>query len=160
MQGFAAITVGNGAIETTIVPELGAKLAGLRDLRTGREWLWTSRRIPFARHDPGASSIEVADNGGCDECFPTVAPCGPVTGWPDGLPDHGQVWSLPWDVETSQFDNDAVEIEATVEIAGSYRRNRMIRVEPVSATVTMHDRLDDRSGIDRGPDTHRTGRSA
>ncbi|MFC6083508.1 hypothetical protein [Sphaerisporangium aureirubrum] len=50
----------------------------------GREWLWT-------RPDPARGSVipgsDFVDAGGLEECLPTVR----------GLPDHGDVWSRPWE---------------------------------------------------------------
>lgn len=56
-------------------------------LRSGsREWLWRNTSLEEARvsAQPGDAFV---DAGGAEECFPTVR----------GLPDHGSVWSRPWD---------------------------------------------------------------
>lgn len=56
-------------------------------LRAGsREWLWRNASASVARAvvRPGDAFV---DAGGVEECFPTVR----------GLPDHGDVWSRPWD---------------------------------------------------------------
>ena len=42
VQGSYAISVHTGALALTVVPMLGAKISSIRDLRTGREWLWTN----------------------------------------------------------------------------------------------------------------------
>ena len=79
------------------------KITNLRR-RNGREWLWRSDQIPLAVPRPGASYVETADSGGWDECFPTVGPC-PVPGAPPGappLPDHGELWSSPWNSSVYQ----------------------------------------------------------
>lgn len=62
----------------------------------GREWLWRNpdTEVVAARERvlPGAAFV---DAGGVEECLPTV----------NGLPDHGAVWSRPWD---SRNGEDAV----------------------------------------------------
>jgi galactose mutarotase-like enzyme len=97
-HSFHTIEASNGLIALGVLPELGAKIVSLRDLRSGREWLWTSDRVPLARHPYGVSYIENADTGGWDECFPTVAACDyplePHRGAP--LPDHGDMWAQAW----------------------------------------------------------------
>ncbi|MET7400093.1 hypothetical protein ABZS66_42075 [Dactylosporangium sp. NPDC005572] len=49
----------------------------------GREWLWHRTEPARAAAHPGAP---FADAGGLEECLPTVR----------GTPDHGAVWSRPW----------------------------------------------------------------
>jgi len=115
VQGFDALTVDNGVIAFTIVPELGAKIASIRDHRNGREWLWTNPDLGYRRLPPDASYVRDADTGGWDECFPTVAPCpypsAPKRGLP--LPDHGEIWSRPWQTQVARTPT-AVTIESIV----------------------------------------------
>jgi galactose mutarotase-like enzyme len=110
-HSFHTIEANNGLIALGVLPELGAKLVSLRDLRSGREWLWTSDRIPLRRHPYGVSYIENADTGGWDECFPTVAACGyplePHRGAP--LPDHGDLWAQAWSSRVER-GTDRIEI--------------------------------------------------
>jgi len=75
IQGFEALTVSNDVLSLTIVPDLGGKITSIRDLRTGREWLWTSDELPYRRLSYGASYLRQADTGSWDDCFPTVAAC-------------------------------------------------------------------------------------
>lgn len=93
-QGFQTWTLANGLISLTFIPELGGKLSSLRDLRSGREWLWTNEHLPYQK-PTGSNSYVNADTGGWDECFPTVAPCSyPLEPWQGiPLPDHGELWS-------------------------------------------------------------------
>ena len=96
VSGFPAVALRSEELEVVVIPTLGGKLSNLRRLR-GREWLWRNEQMPLAPPLPGASYVETADSGGWDECFPTVGPC-PLPGRPDViLPDHGELWSLPWE---------------------------------------------------------------
>jgi galactose mutarotase-like enzyme len=102
VSGFPAIALRSAEVELVIVPTLAGKITNLRRLR-GREWLWRSDQIPLAAPRPGASYVETADSGGWDECFPTVGPC-PLPGHPEvALPDHGELWSLPWESRVYDF---------------------------------------------------------
>ena len=103
VQGFRGIELHNGLISVTVLPELGGKISSIRNVATGREWLWTSPFIEYKEPRYGASYIEEYDSGGIDECFPTVDACHhPSHPW-DGVyvPDHGEVFSQEWEVESS-----------------------------------------------------------
>lgn len=97
VSGFPAIALRSAHMEIVVVPSLGMKLTNLRRL-SGREWLWRSEQIPFSVPIPGASYVETADSGGWDECFPTTGSSA-APGAPDAplLPDHGELWSAPWE---------------------------------------------------------------
>ena len=101
VSGLTGIALRSGQLELVTIPALGGKVSHLRRL-DGREWLWRSDVIPFRAVRPDASYLELGDNGGWDECFPNVAPGG-APGWRD-LPDHGEVWSQPWDMVVTEHD--------------------------------------------------------
>lgn len=53
----------------------------------GREWLWSNPDPEVRRARTTARPGDAfADAGGGEECFPTV----------QGVPDHGELWTLPW----------------------------------------------------------------
>ena len=102
VSGFPAVALRSEQVEVIVIPALAGKLSNLRRLR-GREWLWRNDQIPLASPSVGASYVETADSGGWDECFPTVGPC-PMPGDEKlMLPDHGELWSLPWDSRVYDF---------------------------------------------------------
>jgi galactose mutarotase-like enzyme len=83
-------------VKVRIIPELGAKIAGLLDKRTGREWMWSPPGGGLFR-SAFASAFDQSTLTGADECLPTIAACK----WNGReLPDHGELWSLPWKGET------------------------------------------------------------
>lgn len=95
-DGFETYVLCSDAVEVRVVPALGAKIAGLRDLRTGREWLCSApdgRGLRASRHGDDFGSGPVA---GIDECVPNVSPCR-IAG--RNLPDHGEAWSRGWTVD-------------------------------------------------------------
>jgi hypothetical protein len=123
-QGFEVYTLNNGEIEISIVPELGAKIISLKNLRTGREWLW---------HPPDGLRLFRNRNGddfsesplvGIDECLPTIAPCR----WQGReLPDHGELWNAPWSIDAAALEEGILktrvkllispfELERTIEL--------------------------------------------
>jgi len=90
----------------------GSKLVSLTDKTTGRELILQSESETFSQ-PPYASQYSSADMGGFDEMFPTIDECFyekyPWKG--ASLPDHGEVWSLDWDVDE---DGDADALEMSV----------------------------------------------
>lgn len=91
-----SVVLENGLIRIVVLPDLGAKIASLVRLATGREFLLqpaAPRQSIFAK----ATQFEQYAYG-FDDCFPTVSECE----YPDGafrgaiLPDHGELWSTPW----------------------------------------------------------------
>ncbi|RME44119.1 MAG: DUF5107 domain-containing protein [Chloroflexi bacterium] len=98
-----ALLLENETIRIIVVPHIGAKLVSLFDKRSGREWLVDSGDRPLKPIPYGASFVE-QDMSGWDEMFPTIVPCSyPAPGTRSGvhLPDHGEVWALPWTIEAA-----------------------------------------------------------
>jgi hypothetical protein len=100
-QGFDVFVLSNQDVELAVVPELGARIISLKDLRTGREWLWhPSAKRNLFRNRAG-DSFENSPLVGLDECLPTIAPCV----WQQrNLPDHGEVWAAAWTVDSDAWE--------------------------------------------------------
>lgn len=113
-QGFAVYVLNNEEVELAAVPELGAKIISLRDLRTGREWLWHPRNdLKLFRNQPG-DHFSDSPLAGMDECLPTILPCS----WQDReLPDHGEVWRQPWQVDNDAWLNGALITSIRLEVS-------------------------------------------
>lgn len=94
-KGFLSITIENEQIRMVIVPSLGAKLVSLIYKPSGKEWLIDSGERPFRQPEYGSSFGEW-DMSGWDECFPTINECPWEMDKSINLPDHGEIWSLPW----------------------------------------------------------------
>ncbi len=113
LQGFDVYHLGNEAVELAVVPELGARLVSLKDLRTGREWMW---------HPPGGLKLfrnrlgddfSLSPLAGMDECLPTIAKCA----WQGmELPDHGEVWSVPWQVDMGAWENGILKTSVRLKL--------------------------------------------
>src|SRR5919108_2274350 len=105
---FRRITIENGIICARILPELGAKMTSLVRLESGHEFLLQPQR-PLRRASYGDAFAEF-DTSGFDECVPTVSACRLASG--QELPDHGELWSVPWQTEVIQ---ERVRFSASVE---------------------------------------------
>lgn len=87
------------ALRVTAVPSLGGRLTEITDLSANRQWLWRNPRVPFGAVAPDSEYDEVWQ-GGFEELFPND---GPVVVNDRSYPDHGELWSIPWEVvETSE----------------------------------------------------------
>ena len=101
LQGFTHITLENGVTRVAVLPELGGKIVSLVRVATGREYLISlPGKTDFRKPSFGGIFVDY-NNVGFDECIPTIAACTYADGNFAGiqLPDHGDVWSLPWQPE-------------------------------------------------------------
>jgi len=123
-RGFTHITLENDLVRVVLLPEVGGKIISLVRVASAREYLL---RLPEdeAFREPHFGGVFVDyNNVGFDECIPTIAPCT----YPDSsftgrrLPDHGDVWSLPWHYEVRE-------------------RNLLLSVEGRSLPYSFHKRL-------------------
>ncbi len=138
--GFEGVRVENGLVSMVLIPALGGKLSSLRDLRTGREWLWRNPRAGFRAHAYGASYVRDANEGGWDECFPTVAECEyPLSPWRGvKVPDHGEIWSQPWNLSITRSKDGALSLcTAAAGQQFPYRFERTISLRPASSTFRL-----------------------
>ena len=100
--GWRALTLDNGDLRVTVIPDKGAEIVELIDARTGIDVLF---HAPWGLQPPGSPPREGSGGhaflenygGGWQELFPSAGdPC-TYRGRP--IPFHGEVASLPWDYE-------------------------------------------------------------
>jgi hypothetical protein len=113
-QGFEVYVLTAEEVEIAVVPELGAKIISLKDLRTGREWMWhPPGELKLFRNHPG-DAFSQSPLAGADECLPTIAPCS----WQGReLPDHGEVWNAPWKVDLEALEQGMLKTSVRLEIS-------------------------------------------
>jgi len=108
-QSFEAVVIENDDLMVKILPQLGGKIYSLVNKRTGREWMDRPSGRVFRRPVPGTSWGDW-DRCGWDELFPSIDACnfpGPYLAG-TAVPDHGEVWSLPWSF--SQIGTDGIRL--------------------------------------------------
>ncbi len=93
---FAALTLENARLRVVILPQLGAKIVSLFDKAHNHEWLVPPMRS--LKQTAYGDDFVSQDMSGWDEMMPTISAC---SSGGAALPDHGEVWSIPWDVEQS-----------------------------------------------------------
>ena len=123
--GFTIYGLRTSSTEIRVAAGLGAKIISLKNLETGREWMWRPpgpfRLFRNKLGDPFERSTLV----GADECLPTIAPCK----WEGrDLPDHGEVWSVPWAVDRYAWDQGRIKTTVTTPVS-PFVFERTVRLE-------------------------------
>jgi galactose mutarotase-like enzyme len=130
---FQKIVIENESLRAVILPELGGKIASLISLSSGREFFLQHPDRPYRRARHGDPFID-SDISGFDECLPTVSACPypepPFAGMT--MPDHGEVWSLPWKHEIGPET-------VTLEVAGVCLPYRLRRTTRLSGSAVELD---------------------
>lgn len=92
-----AFVLSSDAISATVIPSPGGKIASLVDRSSGRELL-VQRAGDEYRDQPYDGAYTDGECSGFDDMFPTIDACHYESPPWRGtlLPDHGEVWSLPW----------------------------------------------------------------
>jgi hypothetical protein len=91
MNVGAALVVRSRMLQATFEVRHGGRMVSLRDQASGREWL-VQPGIEPDDATYGSNFIQRRIHG-WDEMLPTIDPCR-VLGV--DLPDHGEVWAVPW----------------------------------------------------------------
>lgn len=140
LQGFDVRVLRTEAVELVVVPELGARVVSLRNLATGREWMWhPPGPLRLFRNRPG-DGFETGTLVGWDECLPTIDP-GRYAG--RELLDHGEVWSVPWQLDEEAWGRS--EIAAAVELPRwglRFERTLRVRAGVVHAAYRLTNTVD------------------
>ena len=96
-KDVGAVILENDLLKVTVLPEWGSKTASIIHKPTGYELLWQNPEPAFRKTGYG-DPYPNGDKSGFDEMFPTISRCfyehPPWEG--TEMPDHGEVWSIPW----------------------------------------------------------------
>lgn len=118
-KDIPAVVFENDILEVRITPDVGARTASILYKPLEKELLWQNTDVKHAR-PRYADGYEKGEFAGFDEMFPTISRCfcevAPWTG--AELPDHGEVWSIPWRREirgsTAEFSVEGVRFPYTL----------------------------------------------
>lgn len=92
-----SLVLQNECIRVRVIPQLGCKIVEFYDLENDHEWLWSDKSRPIKAANYG-DQYDLYDISGFDECFPNIGISQDPKNTSVTLPDHGEIWSLPWDV--------------------------------------------------------------
>jgi hypothetical protein len=101
-------------VQIAVVPELGAKIISLKNLQTGREWLWHPRNELTLFRNRLGDDFSKSPLAGIDECLPTIAPCRSQA---CDLPDHGEAWSTPWTVNAIAWESQILHTSTQLKLS-------------------------------------------
>ncbi len=121
-----AISLGTDRLGLEVDPGFGARVIGLTDRNSGRQWLVQGPRVGDG--SDGAAYLG-AESQGWDECFPTVLSCDHPA-WGGGLRDHGMLWGRPWVI----VDAGPGHLDALFEADG-IRFSRRLTVQGAGLTA-------------------------
>ena len=95
-KGRDAVAVESDLLSATFLPDDGAKMASLIDLKTGRELLLTREGEEYRVLTEDGSYVD-SECSAFDDMFPTIDPYTPKAGAYEGItyPDHGECCRLP-----------------------------------------------------------------
>src|SRR5579875_1011222 len=112
-EAFRSHTVANDSVSITVVPEIGAKIVSLRNLLTGREWMWRPRPHTKLFRNHLTDSFEASPLIGADECLPTIAACR-CNGL--NLPDHGELWRRAWRIDLAALRENRIQTSIKLDL--------------------------------------------
>src|SRR5207247_1999198 len=102
VAGWRSVTLENDVLSVTVLPDKGADIYSLVDLRSGIDVLF---KAPWGLRPPGAPPLEGSGDdeflrnyeGGWQELFPSANDACTYRG--RRIPFHGEVATLPWEHE-------------------------------------------------------------
>ena len=137
-QGFEVFILSNQDVELAMVPELGARIISLKDLRTGREWLWHPDGGRKLFRNRASDNFESSPLVGLDECLPTIAPCS----WQErNLPDHGEMWTEAWSLDLEAWERGLLRTSVSLRISPfDFERTIELQEKEVRFSYRLYNR--------------------
>ncbi len=133
-KDISAVSLENGYLSVTILPEYGGKTASVSDNLTGREFLLQAPGNRY-RKQPYDGDYTTGECSGFDEMFPTIDPV-PYPDFPWRgmvMPDHGEVCALSWhccaESETILLSVDGLRFPYTLNKRYSFSGSRKLKIE-------------------------------
>jgi hypothetical protein len=115
-DGIPVEVLENTVLRVVVAPEVGGRVISLIHRASGREFLWRNPRLSLERCAPG-SAYDPNFYGGMDELIPCDIP---ETLHGIDCPDHGELWTLALDADTS---GGALSLSGRLPLFGlEYRR--------------------------------------
>lgn len=122
--GMESLVIHNECIRVRVIPQLGCKIVEIYDFKNGHEWLWSDSSRPIKAAQYG-DRYDLYDISGFDECFPNIGISQDPNNHEIRLTDHGEIWSLPWQVTEKAFGLEASVIGKLFE----YRFSRELLLD-------------------------------
>jgi len=121
-QGFEVYVLQNDNLEISLVPDLGAKVISLVNRCTGRQWMNCPPGGLKLFRNGHADDFATSTLVGWDECLPTIAPC---VHKGRSLPDHGEVWNVPWAIDREAFNQGMLKTSVALAVSPFHFERRI-----------------------------------
>ncbi|MGR9048560.1 aldose epimerase family protein [Halobacillus faecis] len=105
-KSLDAVVLENESVRAVILPGYGGKMVSFFDKEADYEWLYQTDR-PKLEIPPYGADFSKYDSSGFDEMFPGIDKGPHPIDWKE-IPDHGEVWTLPWEYKAT---HDGVSLE-------------------------------------------------
>lgn len=132
--GFHARILRNAALQIVVIPDLGAKIVSLKNLCSGREWMYNPNGSPNLFRNRPDDDFARSPLIGWDECLPTIAPC---TWRGRALPDHGEVWNTAWRLDEAACERGMIKTSVKLPIS-PFEFTRSIEIQNDTLHVNYH----------------------
>lgn len=131
-KGLKSVVLENAGLRAEWIPSYGGKMVSLRTKKPPQvhELLYQSPLRSLIRPHFEADFASF-DTSGFDECFPSIDNCEVTVTKNNNLesvtvPDHGEVWSLPWQLEVKSHNQLQFSISSPLM---QYRLTKTITLE-------------------------------
>lgn len=137
---YGTVELHGGASRVVMMPALGGRITELE--AGGRQWLLAVPAAHGGSLPNDGAEYEERFVGGYDECFPTRAACTlPQSGAPHvglALPDHGELWARPCDIDIATDDDGQRAVCRWVGKRLPYRFERSVLLQPDGEIVMRY----------------------
>lgn len=143
-KNISCIVMESDSLVVKIIPESGGKIQSIFDKRLNKEYLVQSPHAEYIRSTYG-SDYGAGDVSGFDEVFPSIEQCFyPLPPWQGTrVPDHGEVWALPWDLQTKDqsmtLSVNGVRFPYRLQKKVEFIRDNAIRLSYVAENLSHFD---------------------
>jgi galactose mutarotase-like enzyme len=152
VAGWESVVLENDDVRVVVLPEKGAEIHQIVDLRSGTEILFEA---PWGLQPPGAPPLPGSGDdafmwnyaGGWQELFPSVnEPCD-YRG--RRIPFHGEVASLPWQREVLEVDGNEARVRLwTQSRLTPFHLERVLSLRAGEATLAIEETVVNESSED------------
>lgn len=122
INGIKVLRLTGKYLQLDLVPEIGGRIIGIKDLETEYQFLWKNPGLDLKKLDAG-SEYDPNFYGGIDELLPNDMP-EEINGVNE--PDHGELWTLPLNYAVK---NGAVSMSGTLPLCGLIYEKSLILSE-------------------------------
>jgi hypothetical protein len=122
---FTTVGLRSETLEIVVLPEIGAKVYSLKNLRSGREWMWTPPEGAHFQPLPLGTPFEESSLVGADECLPSIA----ESLWRGrSIPSHGEAWFSVWELDKLALTQEKIVTRLQLPVS-PFWFERTIRIQ-------------------------------